>query len=146
MSEPVPHWTASSLAKALEVSGQITSEEMEISNPDKTDDVFEVRMKAAGDTLLFIVVSEEQITTTTVLWAREEMSDPNAFEALMLRSHRALMPLSALSIGQIGEREYYELFGAMSATSPLSEIIAEFRVIADNAIELARELGPKATA
>ncbi|SFK32035.1 hypothetical protein SAMN04488518_10470 [Pseudovibrio ascidiaceicola] len=146
MAQPVSHWTASSLVEALQASPEISSEEMEFVAAPETKDVFEVHMKSAGDVVLFVVVSAAQITTTTILWGRDELDDPQAFEALMLRSHRTLMPLSALSIGKIGDREYHELFGTMSSTSPIAEIVEEFKVIAENAIELARELGPKAIA
>ncbi len=145
MAQPVSQWTASSLLDALKASADISGEMDFVAAPE-AQDVFEVHMKGAGDIVLFVVVSPAQITTTTVLWERDALEDPEAFEALMLRSHRTLMPLSALSIDKIGDREYHELFGTMSSTSSLPEIIEEFRVIAENAIELARELGPKANA
>ncbi|KZL14846.1 DUF2170 family protein [Pseudovibrio sp. Ad37] len=145
MAQSVSQWTASSLLEALKSAAGL-SEEMEFVAAPEAQDVFEVHMKSIGDVVLFVVVSTAQITTTTVLWDRDELEDPEAFEALMLRSHRTLMPLSALSIEKIGDREYHELFGTMSSTSPISEIVGEFKVIAENAIELARELGPKASA
>ncbi|WP_083841596.1 DUF2170 family protein [Pseudovibrio sp. FO-BEG1] len=145
MAQSVSQWTASSLLDALKAEADL-SEEMAFVAAPETSDVFEVHMKGVGGVVLFVVVSPAQITTTTVLWGRDELEDPEAFEALMLRSHRTLMPLSALSIDKIGDREYHELFGTMSSTSPLPEIIEEFKVIAENAIELARELGPKASA
>ncbi len=146
MAQPLSHWTASGLVEALQALPDASSEDMEFVAASETKDVFEVHMKNAGDVVLFVVVSPAQITTSTILWGRDELDDPEAFEAFMLRSHRTLMPLSALSIGKIGDREYHELFGTMSSTSPVTEILEEFKVIAENAIELARELGPKASA
>ncbi|MGH0003703.1 DUF2170 family protein [Pseudovibrio ascidiaceicola] len=145
MNQPVEYWTASRLLDALNTSADVSGNDMEFRASPQANNVFEVHVKGAGDVVLFVVVSEEQITTTTILWGRDEHEDPEAFEAMMLRSHRALMPLSALSIGKIDEREYHELFGTMSSSSPLSEILNEFRAISENAIELARELGPKNT-
>jgi uncharacterized protein YjfI (DUF2170 family) len=91
-------------------------------------------------------VQDEQIVTTTMLWARADQEDPLAFEAMMLRAHKVCLPLSALSIDTIDGQEYYELFGTMSARSTVQSIIVEFRTIANNAIELARDLGPRAIA
>lgn len=139
-------WTVNSLKEALETSGDLLPGELSCEIKPEAQGVLEVDVEAAGNIRLFVAVNGEQIITTTVLWPRDEQDDPAAFEAMMLRTHKNLLPLCALSIDRVGDREYYELFGAMSARSVLSSVITEFRTIANSALELASEVGPNATA
>ncbi|MEP3276545.1 MAG: DUF2170 family protein [Stappiaceae bacterium] len=137
-------WTVDSLKQALETSEHLLPGEMSCEIKAGANNVLEVNVEAAGNIRLFVAVNGEQIITTTVLWPRDEQDDPASFEAMMLRTHKNLLPLCALSIDQVGDREYYELFGAMSSHSVLPSVITEFRTIANSALELASEVGPNA--
>jgi len=143
MTEP---WTFRTLKQALETSEGLLPGEFDLAILEGASEVLEVAVDAAGGVQLFVAVEGEHIMTSTILWSREQQQDPEAFEALMLRKHKVLLPLSALAIETIGGREYYELFGSMSARSILPSIITEFRTLANNALELAQEMGPGALA
>ncbi len=138
-------WNIFSLKEALERSEDLLDGEFELTINEGAEAVLEVIVEAAGGTRLFVAINGEQVITSTVLWPRDAIDDPAAFEAMMLRSHKNLLPLCALSIDRVGDREYYELFGSMSARSSLHSVITEMRTLANNAIELANEVGPKAT-
>ena len=139
-------WTIESLKQALEDSGELLPGEFVCTISQGVERVLDVTVSAAGDIRLFVAIHGEQIITTTILWPRDEQDDPEAFEAMMLRAHKVYMPLAALSVDMIDGREYYALFGSMSARSALSSVIMEFRTIANNALELASDLGPQANA
>lgn len=140
MSENSTGWSKASLADAIKASDAAAS--FAVVQLEGSD-VLEVIVKDAGDFALHVAVGEAQILTSAILWARDEQDDPSAFEAMMLRSHKALLPLCALSIDIIDGREFYELFGAVSCNASLDEITEEFLAIADSAMELARDIGPR---
>lgn len=139
MAQNSSAWTVSSLKNALDSAGPeagISTHELEGT------DVLEVTLAGAGDFVLHVAIGDAQILTSAVLWARDSQENPEGFEAMMLRSHKSLLPLCALSIDTIDGREFYELFGAMSRESSLDDILMEFSSIAQSALELAREIGP----
>ena len=133
-------WTTSSLHQSL----SDFTEGGELSNVEISEgSAISLRVAGAGDFQIYICVGEGQILTSALLWPRDMQEDPTAFESLMLRSHKTLLPLCALSIDVIDGQEFYELFGAMSLNASLEDILNEIRAIADSAMELARELGPR---
>jgi uncharacterized protein YjfI (DUF2170 family) len=139
-------WTIATLKQAIDNSDDLLPGEFVCKTNLGATPVLEVAVEAVGGVTLFVAVQGEQIITTTILWARHVQEDPAAFEAMMLRAHKVCLPLSALSIDTIDGVEYYELFGSMSARSNVQSVIKEFRTIANNAIELAQDLGPRANA
>jgi hypothetical protein len=146
MSTRQSPWTLAELKEALEQSDSFGEGEIGcVISPDQPG-VLEVQLQSAGGITLFMVVSETQILTSTVLWPCDAQDDPASFEAMMLRNHKKLLPLCALSIDKIDGREYYELFGAMSVRSTLDSVETELRTIANSALELASDVGPKAVA
>lgn len=141
MPDTGSNWTVASLKAALEENGQDSGIRCATASGSE---VLEVTLVNSGDFQLHVSVGEEQILSSAILWPRDAQDDPARFEAMMLRSHKSLLPLCALSIDVIDGREYYELFGAISRQAPLAEILAEFHAIADSALELARDIGPRA--
>jgi len=141
MIETEIKWTAKTLVDALGTLDQSTG--ISAHHMEGTD-VLEVVVAAAGDFVLHVAVGDAQILTSAILWPRDAQDDPDAFEATMLRTHKALLPLCALSIDIVDGREYYELFGAVSRNVALDELVEEFSLIADSALELARDIGPRA--
>lgn len=135
-------WNIESLKIALENSDDLAVGEFSLSIDEGAQKVLEVGVEPAGGLVVYISIEGEQVISTTVLWPCDEQEDSKAFEAMMLRKHKVFMPLCALSIENIGGREYYEIFGAMSSRSVLASMIMEIRTIANCAIELAAQLGP----
>ena len=141
MTETEISWTARSLADAI---GTLDQGKGLSANYVENTDVLEVAVTSAGDFILHVAVGDAQIMTSAILWPRDAQDDPEAFEAMMLRTHKALLPLCALSIDKVDGREFYELFGAVSRNASLDEIVEEFSAIAESALELARDIGPRA--
>ncbi|WP_422374413.1 YjfI family protein [Roseibium sp.] len=146
MNAPQTAWTLQDLKSALEQSSSFSDGEITCTVSPDQPDVLEVQLHSAGEIILYMNVGETQILTSTVLWPRDAQDDPAAFEAMMLRNHKKLLPLCALSIDDVDGREYYELFGAMSVRSTLDSVETELRTIANSALELAADVGPKAAA
>jgi len=82
-------------------------------------------------------VSGSQIIVDTLLWPVNEVEDSAGFNAMILKTHK-LFPLSTFGIvaGPDG-RDYYELFGSLSAGSILESVIFEIETLADNALQAA---------
>jgi hypothetical protein len=146
MNAEQPTWTLEALKEALEQSESFAGDEISCTVSKSQPDVLEVQLQSAGELTLFMTVGDSQILTSAVLWPRDQQDDPAAFEAMMLRNHKKLLPLCALSIDNIDGREYYELFGAMSVRSTLNSVETELRTIANSALELAADVGPKSSA
>lgn len=85
---------------------------------------------------LILSLSGTQILTSVLLWPRLQKMDAEGFEARMLRSHKTLFPLAALSISDYQGAEWYELFGSMSCESDLSAIVTEIKMMVENALQL----------
>ena len=143
MSESKSSWTLERLKTALTTEGAFDSDEISVEKNGA--DILEITFETAGQITLFMSVGENQILTTTLLWPRDAQEDTEAFELMMLRNHKKLLPLCALAIEQIDGRDYYELFGAMSIRSSLDSVVTEIRTLANNAIELAQDLGPRSS-
>ncbi len=92
-----------------------------------------------GDLEIGVSVSDQQIAASTLLWPVDEQEDRHAFNEFLLKAQK-LVPLSNFGISTVGERDYYELFGEISTTSPVEEILIELRTLADNAIDAASDL------
>ncbi len=94
----------------------------------------------AGGLNVVMTVSGEQILASTLLWPRDEQDEPHAFEEHALRIHK-LLPLSTFGITTLGGRDWYELFGALSARSTLDDVVRELRFLATNAVDMAEARG-----
>ncbi len=136
-------WTLLELKEALQTSETFGPNEVSCHVSEAQSDVMEVRLGSAGEITLFMTVGDTQILTSTILWPRSRQDDPAAFEAMMLRNHKKLLPLCALSIDVVDGEEYYELFGSMSVRSTLDSVETELRTIANSALELAADVGPR---
>ncbi len=131
------NWTTESLLAALQQSEPATAGDIEVDLVDGADPGILVTMKEFGDLSLLMSVSGSQIIVDTLLWAVEEVDDSAAFNEMILKTHK-LFPLSTFGIvvGPDG-RDYYEMFGSLSAGSILESVIFEIETLADNALQAA---------
>ncbi len=131
------NWTTESLLEALEQSEPVTTGDIEVSLVEGADSGILVTMKEFGDLPLLMSVSGSQIIVDTLLWPVEEADDSAAFNEMILKTHK-LFPLSTFGIvaGPDG-RDYYEMFGSLSAGSILETVIFEIETLADNAMQAA---------
>ena len=131
------NWTTESLLEALKQSEPVTAGDIEVSLVEGADSGILVTMKEFGDLPLLMSVSGSQIIVDTLLWPVEEADDTAAFNEMILKTHK-LFPLSTFGIvtGPDG-RDYYEMFGSLSAGSILETVIFEIETLADNAMKAA---------
>jgi uncharacterized protein YjfI (DUF2170 family) len=131
------NWTTESLLEALKQSEPVTAGDIEVSLVEGADSGILVTMKEFGDLPLVMSVSGSQIIVDTLLWPVEEAGDSAAFNEMILKTHK-LFPLSTFGIvtGPDG-RDYYEMFGSLSAGSILETVIFEIETLADNTMQAA---------
>ncbi len=131
------NWTTQSLCEALAQSEAVTEGAIDVELIEGADPGILITMNEFGDLPLLMSVSGSQIIVDTLLWPVEDVDDSATFNTMILKSHK-LFPLSTFGIrsGPDG-REYYELFGSLSAGSILESVIFEFETLADNALQAA---------
>ena len=131
------NWTTETLYEALAQSETAGAGGIEVELVEGTDPGILITMTEFGDLPLLMSVSGSQILVDTLLWPVDEVSDPAAFNEMIMRTHK-LLPLSTFGIRQGPDgREYYEMFGSLSAGSILESILFEIETLADNAMQAA---------
>ena len=92
-------------------------------------------MHTHGDLPIFITVSGEQILAEAVLFSLEDVTNATEFNEHVLRTHKYL-PLSTISLENDQENgDYYHMFGALSASSTIDDIVLEVATLAENTIQ-----------
>ena len=70
-----------------------------------------------------------------LLWPAADVKDAAAFNEEVLRTHK-LFPLSSIGLEKMGDgRDCYTMFGALSSSSTLSDVVFEIELLADNVIK-----------
>ena len=131
------NWTTETLFKALGQSEPAGDGEIEVELVEGTDPGILITMTEFGDLPVLMSVSGSQILVDTLLWPVDEVNDPAAFNTFILKTHK-LLPLSTFGIrlGPDG-KDYYEMFGSLSAGSILESVLFEIETLADNAMQAA---------
>jgi uncharacterized protein YjfI (DUF2170 family) len=131
------NWTTETLYQALAHSEPAGEGAIEVELVEGTDPGILVTMTEFGDLPLLMSVSGSQILIDTLLWPVEEVDNVAAFNEMILKTHK-LLPLSTFGIrpGPDG-RDYYEMFGSLSAGSILESVLFEIETLADNAMQAA---------
>ena len=141
MSATIPSWTTSSLHEALLRTDLFVGGHATIEFIDGLDPVLEIGMKEYGDLPVFLTVSGDQIIVESVLWSVSEVEDVNRFNDAILRTHK-YFPLSTISLDNMGANgDYYHMFGALSATSLIQNVVLEIEVLASNVIQATEAYG-----
>ena len=135
MSENTNIWTTSSLHAALIGQDLFTSGRAVVEFIDGVEPTLHVIMTEYGDLPLFLTVSGEQIIAESILWSIDEVADVAAFNDAILRTHK-YFPLSTISLDRIaGQGDFYHMFGALSASSTLQNVVLEIEVLANNVLQ-----------
>ena len=131
------NWTTETLHQALAQSGPAGEGAIEVELVEGADPGILITMAEFGDLPLLMSVSGGQILVDTLLWPVEEVANAAAFNEMILKTHK-LLPLSTIGIrpGPDG-RDYYEMFGSLSAGSILESVLFEIETLADNAMQAA---------
>ena len=130
-------WTTETLHGALAQSDAATEDAIKVELVAGIDPGILITMTEFGDLPLLMSVSGSQILVETLLWPVEEVADTTAFNHLILRTHK-LLPLSTFGISQGPDgKDYYQMFGSLSAGSKLASVLFEIETLADNAMQTA---------
>jgi uncharacterized protein YjfI (DUF2170 family) len=136
------NWTTETLCQALAQCEPAGEGAIEVELVEGTDPGILITMTEFGDLPLLMSVSGSHILVDTLLWPVEEVVDPAAFNELILKTHK-LLPLSTFGIRQGPDgKEYYEMFGSLSAGSILESVLFEIETLADNAMQAAAAYQP----
>ena len=138
MATPEGGWTLSSLTE-LFASDPAALGDVDVDVAPGSD-VLRVTLKERGDLDVLVAASGEQVLVSVALVAAGEVPERAAFERFVLATHK-LIPLSTFGITRIGDDEWYELFGSLSARSRPEVMVEEVAVLAANAVEAAEMIG-----
>ncbi len=131
------NWTTETLYQALGQSEPAGDGEIKVELVEGTDPGILITMAEFGDLPVLMSVSGSQILVDTLLWPVDEVNDPAAFNTFILKTHK-LLPLSTFGIRQGPDgKDYYEMFGSLSAGSILESVLFEIETLADNAMQAA---------
>jgi uncharacterized protein YjfI (DUF2170 family) len=98
-------------------------------------------MSEYGDLPIFLTISGDQLVVEAVLWPVAEVKNLGAFNDAILRTQK-FFPLSSISLDSVeGEHDYYYMFGALSSTSILTNVVLEIDMLATNVIQAAEVYG-----
>jgi uncharacterized protein len=128
-----PLWTALALHTALAASDGVRDGAISIELIDGAEPGLYLTMHDYGDLPLFMAVVGRQIVVEAMMWPVSQVRDPARFNEELLRTHR-LFPLSTLGIETIDGEAVYIMFGALSASSSLPDVLFEIETLADNVI------------
>ena len=133
---PTGGWTLSSLT------------ELFAADPDALGDVdvsvegdaLRVTLTERGGLDVMIAASGDQVLASVLMLPADDMPDRPAFERTLLTVHK-LIPLSTFGITPVDGREWFELFGSLSAHSDPAAVVQEVAVLAANAVDAAEWVG-----
>lgn len=128
-------WTTESLFDALQGAPLFREHKASLELIDGVEPALHITMHEYGDLPVFITVAGEQIIAESVLWSADEVSDQAGLNEAVLRTHK-YFPLSTISLDTLAHgKDYYHMFGALSSTSDLANVVFEIEVLASNVIQ-----------
>lgn len=128
-----PKWLTDALYTEICKTTLATSKRASFELIEGVDPTIHVVMHEFGDLPLFVTVAGDQVIVEAVLWPTSHVRDAAEFNEIVLRTHK-YFPLSTISLGQRAHDDYYVMFGSLSASSDLSDIVHEIEVLASNVI------------
>jgi uncharacterized protein len=134
-------WTTEGLFEALSAAEMFSSGRAKLELIDGVQPSLHVVMCDYGDLPIFLTVSGEQVVVEAMLWSVKEVTDVAKFNDAVLRTHK-YFPLSTISLDRVGdEGDYYHMFGALSASSSLANVVQEIETLASNVIQATEAYG-----
>jgi uncharacterized protein YjfI (DUF2170 family) len=128
-------WTTESLYRALSASQlSDTGITLELSGGDAPS--IAATMPDHGDLVIQIAASGDQVFVSAPLCNASQVKDRNRFNEACLRLN-PVNPLSNVGLLTLDGDDLYIVFGELSATAPLSNVVEEILVLADNTLEAA---------
>lgn len=134
-------WTSDSLHQALSADVLFNSGRAKVEIIEGVEQALYITMTEYGDLPIFLTVSGDQLVVEAVLWPVAEVKELKAFNDAILRTQK-FFPLSSISLDSVeGENDYYYMFGALSSTSLLTNVVLEIEMLATNVIQAAEVYG-----
>ena len=134
-------WSIGQLAKALEESELVVDGHATVEVIQGAEATILIEMIEFGQLPLFVSVQGMQILVDAVLWSVDEVNDVAGFNKEVLRTHK-LFPLSNISLDRYPDgKDYYTMFGALSAQSHMRQIITEIELLAENVMNATSAYG-----
>ena len=134
-------WTPEELCGALSNTEMFKEDCASAELIDGEEPCLLVTMREFGDLPVFLSVIGDYLLAEALLWPVDMVKDPAAFNREALKLGR-LFPLSYISISLLGAAENYVMYGALSATSLLSNVVFEIETLADNVMKAVEVFGP----
>ncbi len=128
-----PQWRTEVLFDDLAKTPLVHARRASIELIDGVDPTIHAVMHEYGDLPIFVSVAGDQIIVESILWPISEVPNPDEFNETVLRTHK-YFPLSTISLGQRAQEDYYLMFGSLSSSSDLTDIVYEIEVLASNVI------------
>ncbi|GAB3395302.1 YjfI family protein [Azotobacter armeniacus] len=126
------NWTIDRLYSALQALENVASGEIGITLVQGAEPSIKLEMNEYGGLPIYIAVVGEQIIVDSVLVELEAIADVARFNDAVLRS-RELFPLSSIGIETMPNGQtVYNMFGALSAGSSLTNVVTEVFTLVDN--------------
>lgn len=136
-----PRWTVRALHQALSEALPVRDGAIDIEWIEGAEPTLHLVMHEHGDLPVFVAVGGEQVIAEALLWPVEGVTDPVAFNAHVLRTHK-LLPLSTIGIEQVGDQAWYTMFGALDSRSSITNVLFEIETLAENVLAAAEAWGP----
>lgn len=129
------HWSTATLFTALQGKPTFGNGSCSIELIEGLESSIVISMHEYGDLPIFITVGGEQILVEAVLFGVDDIKDTAKFNEYVLKTHKYL-PLSTISLDTDETHgDYYHMFGALSSSSSVNEVILEITTLADNVIQ-----------
>ncbi|OOV94577.1 hypothetical protein MF4836_17510 [Pseudomonas sp. MF4836] len=126
------NWSIDRLFSALQALDEVTSREITLTLMQGSEQSIKLQMNEYGGLPIYIAVVGEQIIVDTVLVDLESINDVVRFNDAVLRS-REMFPLSSIGIESMPNGQtVYNMFGALSSGSNLTNVVTEVRTLIDN--------------
>ncbi len=126
-------WTVPAIYRALSQTSAVRGGVLGLEIIEGVEPNLHLIMHDYGDLSLFVAVGGEQIIVEAYLWPLAHVADPAAFNMHVLRTHK-LLPLSTISIENVGGVLSYTMFGSLDTRSSLASLMFEIETLADNVI------------
>jgi len=134
-------WTTLTLCDALLDTDLFKAGQAVVEVIEGVEPALHIVMHDYGDLPIFLTVSGDQIVAESVLWPVSAVKNVDRFNETVLRTHK-YFPLSTISLDLAGDGEdYYHMFGALSATSILANVVFEIETLATNVIQATEAYG-----
>lgn len=125
-------WTLDRLHQAFQALDEVASKEITLTLVQGAEQSLKLEMNEYGGLPIHIAVVGEQIIVDTVLVDVDSIKDVARFNDAVLRS-RELFPLSSIGLEVMPNGQtVYNMFGALSANSSLTNVVTEVFTLVDN--------------